>query len=176
MGFYMNNEFLAFKGGASHLYLFNKLFKYLKANSILEFGSGYTSTKMFPKYSNVFLSIESNKDFYELMGKGNKSIELISYPDDIEKVLNLIPLYDLVFVDSGPQESRIIYIQKALDADVKYIVFHDSEKKCYRYKLLNIPDEYCEYICKQGKWTTLLTKDTQLIDQLKGEDNENTIC
>lgn len=163
-----NLDFVKFKGYGSHLFLFQKLFRICKVESILELGSGYFSTKILPQYCNTFLSIETNKEFYNKIGKNNNLIKLINYPDDRLKILNLIPNYELIFVDSAPKESRIIYIQRALDSNVPYILFHDSEKTHhYDYNSLDIDESYFKYICKIGKWTTLLTKHIDVINKLK---------
>ena len=140
--------------------MFKKLFPFIFPDTIIEFGCGYFSTGYLSHKCGHLVSIETNSGYLKDIKKDTKNCDNITflseYPENMDELLEYQP--ELVFVDCE-KEKRVEVIQWALDSNIPYVVYHDSEKvNVYGYDKLIIPDNYTEHVCTDvPKQTTLLT-------------------
>jgi len=161
-------------GFGSHLELFDFIFEYKQPDTILEFGMGDFSTPYFiKKAKKEVVSIEMQmEDWFNKINEkfknepkwtGIKSIGPFNFMQ-----LGIYKKYDVIFVD-GHGSSRpecINFVQNFTDN----IVVHDTETASYRWNMISLPIEFrkIEYT-KSRPWTTLFTKDLELLNFVKGK-------
>lgn len=155
---------------ATHIRMLENILKYKSINSVIEFGMGDNSTSFFIDkvdnlmsvemqsldwYNQIYEKYKERKNWTPILSLGANEIFKLEYKKA-----------DLIFVD-GHHETRaecVNFMSKFSDI----IVAHDTEAKTvYKWDNVNLSDYY-EFCDRESEpWTTIWTKDKELITFLK---------
>ncbi|MFW5794575.1 MAG: hypothetical protein ACOCV1_03720 [Bacillota bacterium] len=152
----------------THKPILQKIITDFNIKSILEFGMGNYSTKMFLEYCNEVVSIEmQDSNWYDVISEkykdDKKLTALLKLGEEtfLEYVNNLNRKFDLVFVD-GHGHSRWEQINSCFDK-TSIISAHDTESKIYKWYNVNLPDSwYWIDIKNENPWTSIISNDLKL--------------
>jgi hypothetical protein len=160
---------------ATHVPVLDAIFKFRNIDTVLEFGMGNNSTPfLVKKCQSSVISIEMQQTvWYETMVSqdlfNNKkwSPILCLGPHAIFENKDIMNRsYDLVFVD-GHGDSRPECINHFFGKS-NIIVAHDVEAECYRWNLVNLPEDYRKfYYSKLDPATAVYSNDLELISFLE---------
>ena len=158
---------MEFDGYGSHRGVFEQILRRLEVRSVLEFGMGLYSTKLFADHCAFVASVEQ-----ESMEWYNKTVEMVRSPHwsphfeaDPAVIFDYYDTkgvqFDLVLSD-GKAETRCQVANMAMQRNVPVVALHDAEKIWYyRWNLLEIPVGYFRFDFRRndelGKVTSILT-------------------
>lgn len=140
---------------ATHLPVFEDLFKRFQIKTVLEFGCGMFSTAMFVNAGCDVTSIEmQNKSWYDKVKSELPTVDLrlALGPHEWEE-LDLKPRYDLIFVD-GHRDSRPDCLIWAKD-HTDLIVAHDTEHPAYDWGRADMSGFVMTEHKELSPWTTV---------------------
>lgn len=143
---------------ATHLPIFDSLFKKYKIKNVLEFGCGMFSTKKFVDEGCTVTSVEmQNKSWFDKVHKELPSVDLILSLGPYEwEELQFKPRYDLIFVD-GHRDSRPECLVWAKD-HTDLIVAHDTEHPAYGWGRADMSGFKVTVHKEMSPWTTVWEK------------------
>lgn len=142
---------------ATHLPVFEKLFKERKIYKVLEFGCGMFSTKFFTDQGCSVTSIEMQHEEWadKVRQETPANVILCLGPMDWQK-LDLDDSYDLIFVD-GHGDSRPECLMWAKDK-TNLIVAHDTEHPYYGWDRADMSGFTKTVHDELSPWTTVWTR------------------
>ena len=140
---------------ATHLPVFESLFRRYPIKTVLEFGCGMFSTAMFVNAGCDVTSIEmQNKPWYDKVKAELPTVDLRLALGPFEwEELVLKPRYDLIFVD-GHRDSRPECLEWA-KAHTDLIVAHDTEHPYYGWDRANMDGFRVKIHKELSPWTTV---------------------
>jgi hypothetical protein len=163
---------------ATHLPILKVILNTCNISNIFEYGMGSFSTPLFVEKCKNIIAIEMQEQSWfdkmvtelKLLEKDNYSLICLLGPTlaiDYFNSMKNVTSFDLVFVD-GDGGTRPEAINEAIEANIPYIVTHDTEWSGYGWERIKLKNDYIRYdIKKYTPWTTVFTKDTNLIETLK---------
>jgi hypothetical protein len=160
---------------ATHIPVLDAIFRFRNINTILEFGMGNNSTPLLVEKSQTsVISVEMQQsNWYETMvnqdlinNKKWSPILCLGSHSIFENKDIMNRSYDLVFVD-GHGDSRPECINYFFGKS-SVIVAHDVEAPCYRWNLVDMPEDYrMFYYSKLDPATAVYSNDLDLISHLE---------
>lgn len=159
---------------STHIPVLEAAIEFIKPKTAIEFGPGNYSTSLFADSCNVFMTVEMQST-----GWFDKIHSEYADHDNVSVISSISPhefMYlkypenpDIVFVD-GHGDSRPGVIN-FFGGKCDTIITHDSEEAGYGWHRVNLPPDYVEYTVKKYPvYTTVYTKNTQLIDYIKSKN------
>lgn len=146
----------------SHLPVLKYILDNLPIKSVLEYGLGYGSTKLFLSHKCELTSVESDPVWCQ------KFSHNIIHCRPADYIIN--GAYDLIFIDCHPSEDRVHCLQKAF-GHTSIIVAHDTQPSSeneYGYSKIKIPTDWQWLDCQlKDCWTTVFTNDPNVLEVLK---------
>lgn len=162
---------------ASHMPILSEILDNFKISSILEFGTGLFSTKLFSLKSNNVISIEQgSKNWFNYIRKvfqGKVKVVLMEKLDYKHEMLNR--KYDLVFVDGDIREKSATLGMKLSDI----VVVHDTQhlwsnsikisEGFIRIDFKKFPVKYDNIgvMMDMRPWTSIFTNRTDIVEYFK---------
>ena len=171
---------------SSHMPILIEFINNFKPQKVLEFGSGYFSTKIFSERCTNYTAVEiTSKIWYNMVSKKYKTAKWnYTFARDHDEALNsLFGYFDLIFIDCS--EPRIKVVNPCF-YHTKNIVIHDTQ--LWWTKQIVIPEEFEVFIFKQfpikysykrrdafahRPWTTLFTSDKKVIEYFNKVNEKN---
>jgi len=163
-------------GRATHLPVLCEILDLIGGEpSVLEFGMGEWSTRLFCDRCKSVLSIETGSpSWYEKITAlhqhvpGFKAAKVIHPTAELTLAKTITSKFDLVFLDGGHTCRGILAQTAMIMGWAPIIVCHDSEEKIYGYSAVVCPVgwEVLE-IRDMSTWTLVFTQLSGLLDDLK---------
>lgn len=159
---------------STHLPFLQFIITKFKPKRVIEFGMGNYSTPLLSQYCESMVSIETDKKWFQKMkSEASHHKQILWSAENVQDyLLANDDGYDLAFID-GPVKSRVLCVRNLWDR-AELIVCHDSTTNCYRWDLLEVPDNYKKFdYLKLSPSTSVFTNNPEhwdIFEQGKAND------
>jgi len=155
-------------GMATHIPILENLCKNYKFKTIVEFGMGNYSTRLFLKQKCYLRSIETSEKWYKNVVESADYITKFKWDAiltncEIDRAFYFVTHYPALFlIDSADYANRYRFAEIAMDSITSsgevIIVIHDTEEKLYNYHKINLRNNILCDVMDFPIWTGVISR------------------